>query len=135
MKTSLTLFALTLSILALSPTPAHAAKGELIATARCMCAASMIVKIGNRQGNIANDQKVDSVTLGANDKLVRIEKPEAGIRDYYVIYDLSKYPQVLAALSAAGIDASRLDRVTLESFEAADDTPLFADHNATRPIR
>lgn len=128
MKFSLLVLA-AVSLLSFATPSAQAAEGQVIATVRCLCAASMVVKIGDREGYILNDTKVDAVVLQAKGRQVRIEKPEHGIRHYYVVYDLAKEKQIVDALEAAGISAAGLDRVTLESFEAADDTPLFKDHN------
>jgi hypothetical protein len=122
------------SLLSLATPSAQAAEGQLVATVRCLCAASMIVKIGDREGYILNDTKVDAVVLEAKGKQIRIEKPEHGIRHYYVVYDIAKDQQIVNALKAAGISAAGLDRVTLESFEAADDTPLFKDHSGTQRL-
>lgn len=104
---------------------------QIIAAARCVCNASLIVKGENGQtGHILDSQKVSSITVQVQNKEITLQNPPAGIRDYYDGVENDVW--VKSELTKKGIKLAENDLVVLMSFKGA--ITLYTDHTGVTPI-
>lgn len=104
---------------------------KIIAVARCICVASMVVKDENGQGgHILDKQKVSSILVNVQNKDVVLENPPDGIRNYYAGLNSNKW--VIAELAKKGIKLEGYDSIALISFSGP--VTLYTDETGTTPI-
>jgi hypothetical protein len=104
---------------------------EIVAVARCICNASMIVRGDNGQaGSVLDSQKVSSIKIRVQNKEVVLQNPPGGIRDYYAGAENDAW--VKAELAKKGIKLGNNDSVDLISFTGS--VTLYTNENGTTPI-
>lgn len=104
---------------------------KLLAVARCLCNASILVKSDSGQeGYVLNSQIVSSITVLVQDREVVLKNPPAGIRDYYAGLESDSW--VKDELDKMGIKLADNDSVELISFTGS--VVLYAGPDGTAPI-
>ena len=103
--------------------------------AKCMCAASMVMKCGNITGNIKDDAPLDFLKLvvtssQGQQRTVTITKPPGRIRDYYAL----EYNDWIKKNLPGGYKAGDKLQVAVNGFGLDSTTPLYNDHNANNQI-
>lgn len=120
----------------LSTPQAHASVVECdnIATVRCLCAASMIMKCGKVAGHIRDEAPLAYLRVVVKSKngvtrTVTLNNPPNGIRDYYAVMSnewlLNNIP---------GLKAGDQINVDTNGYGLDVDTPLFSDSDAKSSI-
>jgi len=89
---------------------------------------------GGKKGFAHNNTiatKVDAVVTlkDGTKKDLTIEAPTSSVRDFYVIYNASRYKDVVSALIAAGIAIDQVEKLSGRKYFLPKGTKLFDDYN------